>query len=258
VAYNDSDSEKWRGQLEDARKVKPPALEALRHKKQWRTKSKPFLLRCQDGNDYVVKTINLAARQIINDQLIARLGVLLKAPVGEPALVWISSDLIQADSHLGGVTEGFAHGTLWIPNCMDQYELIATSEPENRLRLVLLATLYGWAVASDHQFLFTHNPPRLIYSVDHGHFFPNPPDWQIKDLQNCSQADLDSFFKDCNFTPCELKQAYDHLKAISTDDIVKAVSIIPEEWGFTMEEQVAVVIFLNTRQKQLLAILQSI
>jgi hypothetical protein len=117
------------------------------------------------------------------------LGELLDAPVGKPALIHIPQELIEGQSqYFEGIEVKIAHGSLFIPNCQDSWELIATSEPENRLRIVLLATLYGWLVASDHQFLFTNTPPRLIYSVDHGHFFPNPPNWQIKDLQDSITA----------------------------------------------------------------------
>ncbi|MBR8828982.1 MAG: hypothetical protein DSM107014_13965 [Gomphosphaeria aponina SAG 52.96 = DSM 107014] len=72
----------------------------------------------------------------------------------------------------------------------------------------MLATLYGWTNANDHQFLFKKTPPRLIYSVDHGHFFPNPPHWSLDDLLKSSPACLDPYFDCCKFSAEELESAY--------------------------------------------------
>lgn len=258
MAHNSLEKDQWQQQLTQALLNPPISLQAIEYRRQWRTKSQPFFLECEDGNDYVVKAFGYGGRQLINDQLVARLGILLKAPVGEPALISIPAKLIEAERNLKGVSAGLAHGCQWIPNCIDQWTLIATSEQENRLRLVLLATLYGWAIANDHQFLFNRNPPRLIHSVDHGHFFPNPPNWSINDLANTTQAELDAFFADCNFTIDELQQAENHLKAIAPEQIIQTVAVIPEDWAFTMEERIAMVNFLVIRQKEILQGLQSV
>ena len=121
---------------------------------------------------------------------------------------------------------------------------------------MLLATLYGWTYANDHQFLYNRQPPRLMYSVDHGHFFPNPPNWRIDDLLNVSPAILDPYFQDCKFSQQELTHAYEKLNFIDTMKIVQSVAIIPTEWGFTMEERLAMIEYLHIRQKQLLQSLE--
>lgn len=245
--------------LENAIALPIPTIKAVQYIKGWRTKSDPVLLECEDGNDYVVKG-QQAGRQIVNEQLVSNLGILLEAPVGKPAIVEISQDLIDVESNLKDFKPSTAHGTLWIPNCIDQWELIATGEPENRLRLVWLATLYGWTSANDHQFLFNKVPPRLIHSVDHGHFFYNPnnsyhPNWSKDDLISCiksSSACLDPYFSDCNFSKQELKEAYAKLLAITEDKIINVVGSVPWEWNFTIEERVIMVEYLIKRQRQLL------
>lgn len=252
MAYHRFDRGQWEKQLQQAKAEQPLVLQAIEYRRQWRTKSQPFLLECDDGLDYVVKAFGYGGRQLINDQLVARLGILLEAPVGKPQLINIVAELIEIEPYLRGVAPGIAHGCQWIPDCRDEWTLIATSEPENRLRLVLLATLYGWTIANDHQFLFNKYPPRLIHSVDHGHFFPNPPNWSVNDLANVSQAELDAFFADCNFMPEELGQAGNRLRAITIDDIIATVAVVPEDWGFTMEEQLAMVGFLVKRQQEIL------
>ncbi|AFZ35460.1 hypothetical protein Sta7437_1904 [Stanieria cyanosphaera PCC 7437] len=116
--------------------------------------------------------------------------------------------------------------------------MIATSEPANRPRLVSLAVLFGWTHANDRQFIFQNIPPRIIYSVDHGHFFPNPPDWKIKDHE-------------CNFTNAELKQVYDILINVTEEMIVEVVAVPPKEWGISLKERLGMIIYLTKRKKEL-------
>ncbi len=138
--YQEENQIQWRKQLEDEIAKPIQTLNAIQYTQSWRTKSEPILLECEDSQDYVVKTKN-AGRQIINDQLVARLGELLDAPVGQPKLIDIPQELIDCTLHLKNISPGTAHGTRWIPDCIDQYTLIAISEPKNRLRLVLLVPL---------------------------------------------------------------------------------------------------------------------
>ncbi|MEL6853826.1 MAG: HipA family kinase [Cyanobacteria bacterium J06607_13] len=105
------------------------------------TKAQPVLMKCADGQNYMVKG-QQAGRQIVNDQIVARLGIFLGAPVGRPKLIDIPEELIGIEPKLSHISAGVAHGTLFIPNCIDQIELIATSEPGNRTRLAHLAVVY--------------------------------------------------------------------------------------------------------------------
>jgi hypothetical protein len=221
----------------------------------WRTKAQPVLLKCNDGKNYVVKG-QQAGRQIINDQVVARLGMAIGAPVGEPKIVEIPTELVAREPNLSEIAPGKAHGTLFISGCFDSQDLIATSEPENRNRLALLNTLYGWICASDRQFIFNSNPPRLIHSVDHGHFFPCGPDWTQNDLTQAPNAELDPVLSSiCCFTPDEVKQALLALQVVTEPTIIQAVASLPSEWGLTIDERVAMVAYLIRRQQDLLNLL---
>ena len=106
MTHDNSETERWRQQLEDALKKKAHYLNAVEFKKRSRTKSQPLWLECDDDDDhdYVVKTYDLAGRQVVNDQLVARLGELLDAPVGKPALIHIPQDLIEGQAKYFGAT----------------------------------------------------------------------------------------------------------------------------------------------------------
>lgn len=231
-------------------------IEARTYLKGWRTKSNPVLLKCEDGKQYVVKG-RQADRQRINDQIVARLGLIINAPVGNPKIINVSQDLIDIEPNLKNFGIGTAHGTEFIPNCFDQWSLIATSEPENRIRLVTLALLYGWTHANDHQFIFRKLPPRIIYSVDHGHFFPNPPNWKIEHLEQDSPATLDTYFDCCNFVHAELEKIYDILKDVTDNMIIEVVASPREEWGITITERLGMINYLINRKKELENHLQS-
>jgi hypothetical protein len=206
------------------------------------------------GEEYVVKG-RQAGRQVVNDHIIAHLGLALGAPTGQPRLIDIPAELIKVEYRLAHIPPGTSHGTLFIRGCFDSQDLIATSELGNRPRLALLAVLYGWVVANDWQFLFEHDPPRLIYSVDHGHFFPNGAEWTIASLFQAPCAVLDPCFADCNLTEAEIRQALSALKEISDESIIRAVARPPDEWGITMNERVALVEYLIQRRQELLQFL---
>jgi hypothetical protein len=243
--------QKWEEVLETQRLQREDPIQAVTFRRGWSTKSRPVLVKCQDGQEYLVKG-QQAGRQIVNDRIVAKLGQALGAPVGQPKLVEIPAELIKIELRLSHFSPGIAHGTLFIPGCIDSIELIATSESNNRSRMCLLAVLYSWVFANDQQFLFNNHPPRLVHSVDHGHFFPGGPNWEIADLQNASQATLDPYFSICNFTKAELEQACCTLEAVSEESIVEAVASPPDTWGLTIKEQVELVGYLFRRKQELM------
>lgn len=240
----------WKSWLEQYAIQPIQPLKAITFRRAWRTKAQPVLLQCEDGRNYMVKS-QQAGRQIVNDQIVARLGEFLGAPIGRPKIIEIIPDLVEIEPQLAHISPGIAHGTCFIERCFDSYELIATSENENRLRLMLLAILYGWVQANDRQFLFNTSPPRLIHSVDHGHFFPNGPDWTTADLSSASKARLDPYFTKCDFTLDEIAEGRHSLEQITPEHLIRAVASPPDQWGITIKERVALVKYLTKRKEEL-------
>lgn len=218
-----------------------------------KTKSLPVLVKCSDSQKYWIKGFQ-AGRQIVNDHIIARIGIALKAPVGTPRLINVTQGLIDLEESLSHFQPGIAHGSLLIEDCNDEYSLYATDLPENRLRLARLALLYGWFKAGDPQYLYNRNPPRLIHSVDHGHFFPGGPNWTEENLKSASPAIWDECIASkCRFTHGEIVSALDGLACITNEQLFEAVAILPDSWQLTMEEQFTLIEFLHIRQQDLLS-----
>ena len=254
-----SSQEKWQPSLETAiSKPHAPILIAY-FRKSWKSSAQPVLARGIDNCNYVFKG-RQAGRQIVNDQIIARLGATLHAPVPATYIVELDEDLLECYPDFDFLTPGTAHATLYVPDCIDNRELEAhyTQRTENRLRLALLCVLYGWVQANDHQFIFEKQQPNLVYSVDHGHFFPHGPNWTIQNLIQASPARLDErLCKACDFNNKseEIRKALSNLESVTETQIISAVASPPTEWGLTMEERSFMVEYLVQRKQQLINLL---
>jgi hypothetical protein len=219
------------------------------------TSSKPVRIRGIDGNEYIVKG-KQAGRQIINDQVVARLGQVMNAPVGEPCLVEISQDLLDLEPEFSYLATGIAHATKFIPNCSDDHgEFLFANSSANHSRFASLAVLYGWIYADDHQFLCENQSPRLVYSVDHGHFFVGGPDWTSEHLSiYVDPAQPDHLLvRNCKLNNEDLIPALAALERISEQTIVQVVGGVPEEWGISIDERLTLVEYLIKRKHELLA-----
>ena len=247
--------EELRQALEEAIANPEDPIIATTIRRGWKSSAKPVLVRGIDGNEYVVKG-KQAGRQIINDRVVAKLGQAMNAPVGEPYLIEISQDLIELNPDFSYLATGIAHGTKFIPDCSDDRELfLDVDKSKNLERFASLAILYGWMDASDHQFIYKKQSPRLVYSVDHGNFFVGNAEWTIERLgRKFSPAKPDRLIVSTyKLKDEDLSPAVNALREITEQMIVQVVCNIPEEWSINIDEKLALVEYLTQRQHDLLA-----
>nr|ATZ76403.1 hypothetical protein P413_11 [uncultured bacterium] len=249
------DVEEWKMLIRGA--VLPTPVKALHYLGiTYQSCSKPALMACSDNHDYVVKWY-VPSRMIANDQIVGILGKALGAPVPEVRLVELVPDLIHANPALKHFRAGICHGSRFIKDVSENRENFNfTYVRENRARFALLAVLYGLAfVAGDHQFLYKKQQPRLVYSHDHGHFFPKGPDWTLNSLASAPTTALDdTIIKKCDLAGAEITEALRALQQVDTACIAMAVAAPPEDWGLSLEERVALAIYLEKRRDYLLAL----
>jgi hypothetical protein len=140
------------------------------------------------------------------------------------------------------------HGSCWIPDCQESEEINLHDLPENRSRFARLAILYGWLQAKDRQFLYRKLNPKLVYSHDHGTFFPS-------DLENPPALfRIDSRIKKrCNLTPDEIGEVKAALGVVSDEVIASAVAAPPEQWNFSSEDRVAMAVYLARARNHILS-----
>jgi hypothetical protein len=182
------------------------------------------------------------------------LGQLLEAPVGDVTLLNVP-DALRADAQVADMGLGPAHAIKWIENITDKGGLSHFDVAENRGRFASLCALYSLAGAGDHQLFYSTSEPRLVYSLDHGHFFPNGPNWTADRLTAAAPATIDPWFAAANLTNIELVQIRDRLAAISDTDIAEILAGPPPEWPFAQVERDALDKYLRTRRDTLLTLI---
>src|SRR5438477_3698327 len=154
------------------------------------TASHPVYLACDDSKTYVVKPLRKYAdqgRMLFTDQIVARFGTLIGAAVPRVSLITISQTLIDLNPDpqqgLGHCHAGVSHGSELIKDVterVDQFQHVG--DDDNRNRFASLGVLHGWISFSDRQFLYEISDPFRVSAVDHGHFFPNGPNWTLATL----------------------------------------------------------------------------
>jgi hypothetical protein len=256
TSIQEQDRTRWRLCLEKFLKHPKEPILIIELRRQWNSSARPVLARGIDKYEYVVKGCQ-AGRQIIIDQIVARLGFAMGAPVGKPQVVEISDELIELNPKFSFLASGKAHATYFIPNCFDDRDASKYKDHSgNRERFALLCALYGWAYSQDEQFIYRKTHPCLVYSVDHGRFFPGGYAWTAETLQNAPEANVHrKLALSCNLTNNEIRQALFVLRGVTEETIIEAVATPPDEWGITMDERMVMLEFLIKRQQSLLEFL---
>src|SRR6266568_4222530 len=210
----------WQDLIAQAAGERPASINAHTFNKKWGTASQPALHECDDGSMYVVKG-KQNRRMIANEQIVAHLGRLLAAPVPEVAYVDVPQELIARQP-----------------------------------RFAKLAVLYGWVFPQNQQFIYEMAAPHLVYSTDHGHFFPNGPDWTPAHLPQAGVATPDqALVGPCHLSQDELRTAAAPLVGLQDQAIARAVAAPLDEWGIAMDDRVAVATYLARRRGEILAAL---
>ena len=234
------------------------AIRAETFHRKWGSASRPILVTCDDGAQWVLKGAH-NQRANFNEQIVARLGAAIGAAVCEVCVAEIPRALCNIEPQLADVTAGEAHGVRYVPDCTDREGVRHTAEPGNPERFASLQLLYTWAHAGDHQLIYTLNSPHVVYSVDHGHFFPHGPNWTAATLGACPAiTQLDGTFAPCGLTPQVLKTFRDRIAAVSDPAVRLLVDGPPDSWGVAAAERDAMHAFLVQRRNQLVALLDNL
>ena len=186
--------------------------------------SRPIKVLCDDGKSYSFKG-RQNGKSLITEYVVGKLGEKIDAPVPISTRINLPDLICEAIKkndpvYFQNLAAGIGFGNQIILNCGNKSTLNCNSCPENRERFAKLLILYSWCLAKDHQCIYQTVPPPLVYSVDHGHFFPGGPNWTSQTLSsNLSLQALDPWFNPCNFSKDEIKDAALSLENINDSDI---------------------------------------
>lgn len=219
--------------------------------------SKPALLECSDDQRYFVKGHRINVKSLYTEQVVALLGKRLNAPIPEIALVDVTSELIKTSEFLKKYfSPGISHALLEIAEVSDKitnFSSIDVNEGNNRQRYSALAVLYGWMKCGDGQILAKKKQPRLVFSVDHGHFFNGGPRWTTESLNVVDLAEpFPPIVNGCGLSPEDLYPFIQRLSKITKEDIAQIVATPPDHWGTSFQERVKVAEYLYARQMQII------
>lgn len=131
------------------------------------------------------------------------------------------------------------HGSRWIEGCEYSEVIDDFGIPENRSRFALLAILYAWIQIGDRQFLYRKQPPKLVYSHDHGVCFPT----DLANPQTCFHVDA-RIKRALDLQPEEIKRAKSALRAVNDEEIASAVAAPRDEWGVTLDDRIRIATYL--------------
>jgi hypothetical protein len=253
-----ADIAEWRALVTRAR-PSVRLVRALTPVQSFGTYSEPVAIRCDDGEIYVVKGPQVR-RALVADHVVGHLAPLVGAPIPPVVLVDLPGDLVAISTRLRDAKfePGGGHGSWRVPDCSDRRVVEQEHEPGNPERFASLAVLYGWAFAGDHQLLYENQPPRLVYSVDHGHFFAGGPNWTVDTLMAAPPAEPDPWFGMQAATTLPLRAAIARLQHVTKLDIAEAVAAPHSSWPITLDERAALAQYLALRRDQLLARLKAV
>lgn len=229
-----------------------PVLTAETFVRAWGTASSPVTVTCDDGEDYVIKS-RLTSKQAVTDQILGSLGRTIGCPIPEVVQVEVPAALIAIEPGLQHFPAGRAHGSRFSVGFTER-EALAHAVPENFGRFAHLAAFYGWAMASDHQFIYQVAPPPLVLSVDHGHFIGSG-DWDEAHLAGLSDdADLDPLIEaHCPASRVELQRVCSDLDNMTDAAIALAVGRPPSDWDISAAERSSLAALLARRRDHLKA-----
>jgi hypothetical protein len=219
--------------------------------------SKPFLIVASDERQYWCKAPNnpQGAMVPVNEQVVGRLGTLVGIAVCEPALIGIPEDLAGTEICPGYVLEEcVAHGSLAVEGALEvRTQLAHRSDDDNACRQAGLMVLHDWLWGEDDQWLRAAASQNKYFSHDHGHYFPNGPDWTVEGLEAAKDQAHPSPSAVDGLDGAELERLADQLAALTKEEIAANVEVLPDAWPTGPTEIAAVVDFAVHRAAQVAA-----
>jgi hypothetical protein len=208
-----------------------------------------FLIAADDGRRYWCKALNnrQSPRVPITEQIVARLGRLVGAPVCEPQLVLL--DGVAGFEFVSGrmVEPGWAHGSLALDPALEIRWLENRSDDENRRRHAGIFALHDWLAGSDPQWLYATAEDNAYYSHDHG-FYLTGPNWTDLSLEQNADTEFALPMDQGGLEADELRRLADRLENLSKASIEAEIALLPGNWPVGEGELQAVADFADHRK----------
>lgn len=183
----------------------------------------------------------------------ARLGLVIGAPVCEPQLVRIEGALVGWEFRPGSgrlLEEGWAHGSLAVAPAVETRDVTQNrATDDNARRQAGVYALHDWCAGADGQWLMVGSESEF-YSHDHGHYFPDGPPWTIPGLQQAASSSYALAASPHGLDARELERLADEIEGVSAQEIAAVMSNLPADWPVQDDELEALVDFVHARRPE--------
>lgn len=198
-----------------------------------------FLVLADDGRRYWCKALNnfQSPRVPITEQLVARLGALIGAPVCVAQLVLLD-DIAGWEIRPGSgrlVEPGWAHGSLAVEPAIETRSLEYRRDDDNARRHAGLLVLSDWLLGGDLQWLRALDEDNAYHSHDHG-FFLTGPDWTAETLRARQNEPVTLSVTTDYLDRDELAHLAERLEGMTREEIDSVLSKLPAGWPVTDDE----------------------
>ena len=242
---------RWKGGL--ARRGEPvnPPVISIPLKPSPRGGSGTFLAADGDGGRWWVKPLNNKqdARVTVTEAVVGSVGALIDAPVCNSAVVFLPTEIEGWEFRPGArIESGYAHASRSVDNAIEHRSLLYRDRDDNARRHVGVFAIYDWCWGGDDQWFYTETEDRMVYSHDHGWYLPETgPKWNIDALiSRVEQAHIASWPASGLDTEV-IAECSERLRTLTHDDLLAALSGIPESWPVSDSELERVGWFLESR-----------
>jgi hypothetical protein len=212
-----------------------------------------FLAECTDGGQWWIKPSNhlQGGKVLVTEFLVGRLGALIGAPVCEVALIGIGPEVVGWEFRPGHVlVAGVGNGSRGVPDAVELNSLEARERDDNRRRHAGVFALYDWCWGGDDQWLYCETSDRMLYSHDHGWYFPETgAEWSEATLLGHVGDPHQAPHTIVNLDQTEVNRLADRLDEVTSEDLASILRAIPPSWPVSNAELGALGFFLEVRAR---------
>lgn len=231
--------------------------------------TKPFLIRCDDGNQYYVKFKENpeSSRVLINEFVCTKIAEIIDIPITPNKFVQIDAHFIQLygptiQQHIGEVISAGLHfGSLKVDKAypITSSKMIANSVNTDCLSTILMFDHLvgnGDRVSNKGNILM-NGVSKEITVIDHSHAFELGPIWdehQLRRLVNQPILPLDlTGYVYSKWVPhingnSPFSHFFQNLTRLTLQEMSHIIDDVPDEWIITDSEKEALLIYLEYRK----------
>ena len=215
--------------------------------------AKPVLVRADDGQRYWLKAISnpQGANVPVAEQVVARCGELIGAPVRPVQLVVIPEDLAGYTIYPGHILKaGTAHGSLDLAAAQLTWSLDHAERDENRFRYLAIAALFDWCWGDDTQWLYQSGAEAdyEYYSHDHGEYLLGQSGWAPDTLLDHVDEPHPLSIGPALSSLAGFSELADRIAAVTHEQLVGVLATIPLSWQVSDAQLEAIGYFLECRR----------